>query len=82
MKEYLSYFSAAAFWNIPFIETVLGSELAETELVHFTVSERSARSQKKGRIIHLCELALPAGAVVLRNGKIVASPELMFLELA
>ena len=82
MKEYLSYFSAAAFWNIPYIEAVLGSEIAETDPVDFTVSERSARSQKKGRVIHLCELALPAGAVVSRNGKMVASPELMFLELA
>ncbi len=82
MNEYLSYFSVAAFWNIPYIEAVLGSEIAETEPAHFTVSERSTRSQKKGRIIHLCELALPAGAVVSRNGKMVASPELMFLELA
>ncbi len=82
MNEYLSYFSVAAFWNIPYIEAVLGSEIAETDPVHFTVSERSTRSQKKGRIIHLCELALPAGAVVSRNGKMVASPELMFLELA
>lgn len=82
MKEYLSYFSAAVFWNIPYIEAVLGSEIAETDPVDFTVSERSARSQKKGRRIHLCELALPAGAVISRNGTMVASPELMFLELA
>jgi hypothetical protein len=43
----LSCFSAAAFWNIPYIEAVLGSEIAETTPVDFTVSERSARSQKK-----------------------------------
>jgi len=82
MKEYLSYFSAAAFWNIPYIEAVLGSEIAGTDPVDFTVSERSVRFQKKGRMIHLCELALSAGAVISRNGKMVASPELMFLELA
>jgi hypothetical protein len=82
MKEYLSYFSAAAFWNIPYIEAFLGSEIAETDPVDFTVSERGARTQKKGRIIHLCEIALPAGAVVSRNGQMVASPELLFLELA
>lgn len=82
MKEYLSHFSAAAFWNIPYIEAVLGSEITETNPVDFTVFERSARSQKKGRMVHLCELALPVGAVVSREGKLVASPELMFLELA
>ena len=82
MKEYLSYFSAAALWNIPYIEALLGPEIAETNPVDFTVSERSARFLKKGRIIHLCKLALPAGAVVSKNGKIVASPELLFLQLA
>ncbi len=78
----MSYFSAATLWNIPYIEAVLGPEAAETDLVDFTVSKRSARSLKKGRIIHLCELALPTGAVVSRNGRMVASPELLFLQLA
>ena len=82
MKEYLSYFSAAAIWSIPYIEAVLGSEIAKTDSVDFTVSERSARSLKKGRITHLCQLALPAGAVVSKNSKMVASPELLFLQLA
>ncbi|MDD4493427.1 MAG: hypothetical protein PHV32_03630 [Eubacteriales bacterium] len=82
MKGYLSYFSAAAYWNVPYIEAVLGSETVEVDLVNYTVSERSARSHKKGQVIHLCELALPIGAVVPRNGKMVASPELTFLELA
>lgn len=82
MKEYLSHFSAAAFWNIPYIEAVLGFEITETKLVDVTVFERSARSQKKGRRVHLRKLALPIGAVVSRNGIMVASPELMFLELS
>ena len=82
MKEYVSYFSVVDFWNIPYIEAVLGFEIAETDSFDFTVSERSARSQKNGRTSHLCQLALPSGAVVSRNGKMVASPELMFLQLA
>lgn len=82
MKEYLSYFSAAAFWNIPYIEAVLGSEVTETNPIDFTVSERSSIYQKKGRTIHLCQAALPVGAVVSINSKRVASPELVFLELA
>ncbi len=82
MKEYVSYFSVVDFWNIPYIEAVLGFEIAETDSFDFTVSERSARSQKNGRASHLCQLALPSGAVVSRNGKMIASPELMFLQLA
>ena len=82
MKEYVSCFSVVAFWNIPCIEVVLGFEIAETDSFDFTVSERSARSQKNGRASHLCQLALPSGAVVSRNGKMIASPELMFLQLA
>ena len=46
---------------------MLGPEIAETDSVDFTVSESSARSLKKGLIIHLCELALPVGAVVSRK---------------
>lgn len=82
MKEYLSYFSAAAFWNIPYIEAVLGSDITGTDLIDITVSDPNTRYKVKGRRIHLCELALPAGAVVSRNGIMVASPELMFLELS
>lgn len=33
-------------------------------------------------MIHLCELTLPAGAVAARDGNMVASPELLFLQLA
>ena len=82
MKEYLSHFSAAAFWNIPYIETVLGSKIGGTNPANFVVSQRSVRSPKKGRTRHLCELALPAGAVVSRDGIMVASLELLFLQLA
>lgn len=82
MKEYLSHFSAAALWNIPYIETVLGFDPAKKDTVDFTVSERSARSYKKGHITHLCQIPLPAGSVVSKNGEIVSSPELMFLEVA
>lgn len=82
MKDYLSHFSAIAFWNIPYIESVLGSEINGTDSVDFTISKRSARSQKEGRRIHLCQVSLPTGAVISKNGKRVASPELVFLELA
>jgi len=82
MKEYLSYYSAAAFWNIPYIEAVLGSEISRTNPASFVVSQRSVRSPRKGRTRNLCELNLPSGAVISRDDMVVASPELMFLQLA
>jgi hypothetical protein len=82
MKEYLSYFSAATIWNIPYIDVVLGSEVADSGTDDITVLKRNARPRRKGQRVHLCELAMPAGAVVSRNGKMVASPELLFLQLA
>ncbi|MGI6731095.1 MAG: hypothetical protein ACOX5F_04240 [Anaerovoracaceae bacterium] len=82
MKPYLSYYTAAAYWNIPYIEAVLGSEAHGTSTIEFTVSKRSAKYVKKNRTIYLCELPLPSGAVVSRNGTMVASPELLFLQLA
>lgn len=82
MKKYLSHLSAAVYWNIPYIEAVLGSEIAKAKTVDFTVTKNSERFQTKGCIIHLCETRLPRGAVVNRDGEMVASPELMFLQLA
>jgi hypothetical protein len=82
MNEYISHFSAATIWNIPYIETTLGSEIAKTAFADRTVSEHEARFRLNGQRVHSCELALPAGAIVARNGRMVASPELLFLELA
>lgn len=81
MKKFLSHLSAAVYWNVPYIEAVLGSEIAEAKTVDFTVTKVSERFQIKGCTIHLCQTPLPRGAVVLRNGRMVASPELMFLQL-
>lgn len=82
MVKYLSHLSAASNWNIPYIEAVLGSEIANSTMVDFTVTNRGERFQKKGCHIHLCEFDLPLDAVVFRDGKMLASPELVFLQLA
>lgn len=82
MKEYLSHFSAAVQWDIPYIDTVLGFRNENTDSAHITVSKNEERYRMSGKWVHSCELTLPAGAVVTRNGKSVASPELLFLELA
>ena len=68
MKRYLSYYSAAAFWDIPFLNNVLDSVNDEIDKIEFTMSERSTRAREKGITTHLCKLALPAGAVVKRDG--------------
>ena len=83
MDGYYSHYSATEFWNIPYIESVLG-EVNETGArpVEITFPNRSVLCTKKGQVSHLCEIALPAGAVVSRDGKKIASPELMFLELS
>lgn len=82
MKEFISHFSAAAIWEIPYLESVLGYEIAKAIAADITVSEHEARYRNNGRRVHSCERDMPVDAVKSRNGKIVASPELLFLELA
>lgn len=82
MKKYLSHRSAAIYWNIPYIEAVLGLEIDKPRTVDFTVTNKSERFQTKGCTTYLCQAHLPRGAVVNRDGVIVASPEFVFLQLA
>jgi hypothetical protein len=82
MKEYLSHFSAAEIWGIPYIEALLAPKIEETDIVDITVPGQNKRFRNNGKLIHSCALDLPAGAVTTHNGRSVASPELLFLELA
>ncbi len=82
MKEYLSHLSAAIMWDIPYLEAILGNKVIEIDAPDITVTEPNARLRSNGKKVHSCKLALPTGAVIARNGKTVASPELLFLELA
>jgi len=82
MKGYLGYSSAAMIWQIPYIESVLRNELGEKSQNDVTVFEQDLRVKINGKRAHSCELPLPAGAVTVRNGMTVASPELLFLQLA
>lgn len=82
MKKYLSHFSAAEKWDIPYVESVPGLHIVESAPAHITVTERSARFRIESKKFHSCGLALPAGAVATRDGSAVSSPELLFLELA
>lgn len=86
MDIYRSHYSAATAWNVPNLENVVGKKYINKRLssglIDITVSERRARYKRSGYIIHSCSLALPRNAIVKRNGKYIASPELVFLQLA
>lgn len=82
MDGYLSHFSAAKFWDIPNIELVLGKEIVERDSIDFTVYNRTSRFHKNGHTFYLCEHVLPKGAVVKKDGEIIASPELLFFQFA
>lgn len=83
MKEYYSLLSAAKIWEVPYIETVFGKNMyTETDTDSITVTRNNARYYINGKKVRSCELDLPPNAIILRNGKMVASPELMFLECA
>ena len=82
MSKYLSHLSAAKYWNIPCLEVLLGPKALGTDVVDFTVTEKSERFQRKGCRIHFCKIDLPRNAIVRRDGIMVASPELVFLQFA
>jgi hypothetical protein len=85
MERFISHFSAARHWNIPYIEAVLNpvnSEAETVDYVDYTVLNASKRYRKKGCNIYLCQRQLPPRAVKLKDGIMVASPELVFLQLA
>lgn len=82
MNKYLSHFSAAKYWRIPYLESIIGSTSTEAMVEEFTVSNNNDRFKKKGYKIHLCTMALPKGAVIPINGRYISSPELVFLQLS
>lgn len=82
MKDYFSHVSAARMWDVPYIEAVLGDRFEEADTTHITVFKNNARLHSVGIKYHSCELVLPKDAVLARKGKMVASPELLFLELS
>lgn len=86
MKKYISHFSAAYKWDIPFVEHAIGAEHVrnnqDNKIIHVTVPDRRGVYRKKGYHIHLCKTPLPKNAVIQREGELIASPELVFLQLA
>lgn len=82
MIGYFSYYTAATMWSIPNIDIILGDKVNKTDSTDISVSDHVARFRTNGKIAHSCKIPLPAGAVKTQDDKKVASPELLFLELA
>lgn len=82
MVKYFSHFTAAQMWDIPNIDDVLGFRLSDYGSEDITVSDNDARFRHNSKLVHSCGIKLPTGAIVKRDGKMVASPELLFLQLA
>ncbi len=82
IMKYFSHSSAAIMWNVPCIEAVLGYKADKADSPIITVTNYNMRFTINDKKVHACKLALPAGAIKMLNGKSVASPELLFLELA
>jgi len=82
MNGYLSYLSAANYWGVPHIETVIGRKITESDVEEITVSDYNNRFHTKGKKVYACKASLPTNAVLSQDGLKVASPELLFLEFA
>lgn len=82
MKAYLSYYSALFAWDIPNVESVIRMKKEELSKIQITVMSRHSH-RLKGYEIHYCfRDKLPPGAVVNLNQQAVASPALLFIQMA
>lgn len=86
MKEYISHYTAAYRWKIPYLHIIFDAELKkknkDINLPHITVSNSAKSYNRKNLIVHSCELDLPRGAVRKCGTDLVASPEYTFLQLS
>jgi very-short-patch-repair endonuclease len=87
-ESYISHESAALTWDIPFLHVVLGypsAELLKESLLKKEQRSYCSQGERTKFVLdetHYRVLPLPAGAVVRHGGETVASPELVFLDLA
>lgn len=90
MKEFLSHYSAAYKWEVPFLDEVLGAEhrskcfcnKTESKITHITMTNPGSRYNSKNRITYSCQKSIPANALIKRSNYYIASPEFTFLQLA
>ena len=86
MKKYISHLSAACMWDIPYLDNVIGAEqmyvYRSGKNIDITVTDPNMLHQVNYHRAHLCGLPLPRGGIVKHGDNFIASPELVFLELA
>lgn len=86
MRKFLSHYTAACHWNIPYIDHVLDvSELNKrriNQISDITVTKLSMRYNRKNCKMYSYETELPYGALIKCGVNLVASPELLFLQFA
>lgn len=56
--------------------------MSQSSAIDITFSDPSERHQRKNHIVHLCKVDMPTSAIVRKDGILVSSPQLLFLELA
>ncbi len=82
---FLSHWPAARFWKIPFLDTFFPDEIAQHEQ-EYTVTTRKERFYDAEIPCHLCSVLPKEGSVIYPSNLAVvmpvASPELLFLQLA
>lgn len=89
MSTYISHISAAYYWDVPYLHTVLGYQTTEQlRLVIESSPQQRGCLSKNERVFsvstdnHYKLLSLPSYSMVVLNNELVASPELVFLDLA
>lgn len=69
-------------WDIPCIETVVGHEIPGIDISDITVTNPNARFRINGKKVHSSKYPYPPGAILIKDGRMIASPELLFLKFA
>jgi len=82
MKYFTSHYTAAHAWSIKNLDVIFAGYEDDAQQNHITYVCKSERRFTTGQVTHLCTRLLPAGAVVSRDEKFIASAELVFLQLA
>lgn len=82
MKYYISHYTAAKHWNIPYLENIIPTWVQDEKLIHISYCQRNCRYYQDGWKVYASKMSLPSGAIITVSGENVASPELVFLQLA
>ncbi|MDI9469147.1 MAG: DUF559 domain-containing protein [Bacillota bacterium] len=82
MEAYLSHLSALVIWNFPLAQNYFGTEITQAGGKQSTVFSPEDRLKKDGLYPYLCPPQLASHGILLRDGRRVVSPPLMFVQLA